>query len=64
MIKSETDKLIIKTMKEKGGGFVKSLAHAASLADPVNLSKIKSAFKEYWKDYALLADYTKRAKRR
>jgi hypothetical protein len=38
-------------MEKWGGSFVIALAHLARHADPENLQKIKSTFKEYWDDY-------------
>lgn len=38
-------------MQQEGGSFVRSLAIAASHADPVNYQKLAAAFPEYWSKY-------------
>ena len=38
-------------MAENGGGFVKALSKAASLADKENLGRIRNAWPEYWAKY-------------
>ena len=38
-------------MSTYGGGFIRSLGHTASLADPSNLKRIRDAFPDYWAHY-------------
>jgi hypothetical protein len=48
----ESDGRTIEVMARFGGSFVKALAEAARRADPINRERIKTAFREYWSDYA------------
>jgi len=41
----------LQAMLKFGGGFVKCLAKATEHADPINLSKIKATWPEYWAEY-------------
>lgn len=50
-----TDKEVLLAMLEIGGSFTKALATAAGKADPENLSRIKRAFPEIWREHAELA---------
>ena len=54
-----TDSEVLDAMKSHGGGFVKSLAAAANLADPENLGRIRAAFPDYWRDYTVMAEHIK-----
>ena len=38
------DLMTIRAMGERGGSFVQAMAHAALLADPENLARLKTAF--------------------
>jgi len=50
-LKNEEEKYIVSCVwKRFGGSFCSSLAEALDHADPVNTSKIKTTFKEYWDD--------------
>jgi hypothetical protein len=49
--KNMNDLIVIKSMAENGGGFVKALSKAASLADKENLGRIRNAWPEYWAKY-------------
>jgi hypothetical protein len=46
---------VLRAMIKFGGGFVKALAQAAVLADDNNLTRIKSAFRDYWQKYSEMA---------
>jgi hypothetical protein len=54
-----SDMEIIEAMSKHGGGFVKALAQAAWRADSTNLSRIKEAFPDYWREYSAIARETK-----
>ncbi len=45
-----------KAMQRRGGGFVKALGAALTLADPDNRERINKAFPEYWKQYRSIAE--------
>lgn len=47
----EKDYWTIRAMRVYGGSFVQALAELAIHADPENLSRIKKAWPEYWKNY-------------
>lgn len=49
----ERDNWTIDAMEQYGGSFVKALGAAARRADPINLSKIKTTFAEYWQAYEI-----------
>lgn len=50
------DGAVIEAMRRWGGGFVKALAEAATIADSDNLRRIKSAWPEYWQRYSDMAN--------
>lgn len=57
MIKSEvTDHQIVWAMQECGGSFVSLLGKLFLKADSDNQARIKSAWPEYWKRYADIAE--------
>lgn len=41
-------------MKERGGSFVKSLGEALIHADPINTTKIKESWPDYWNQYLVI----------
>jgi hypothetical protein len=47
--------MVIETMMEYGGSFVRKLGAAALVADPENLRKIKNAWPDYWAQYGRMA---------
>ena len=47
-----SDLEVVDQMTEFGGGFVKQLAAAFRVADPMNRQRIVSAFPEIWSVYA------------
>jgi hypothetical protein len=47
--------MVIETMMEYGGSFVRKLGAAALVADPENLRKIKNAWPDYWSKYQRMA---------
>jgi hypothetical protein len=47
--------MVIDTMMEYGGSFVRKLGAAALVADPENLRKIKNAWPDYWAQYGRMA---------
>jgi hypothetical protein len=49
------DRMVIDTMMEYGGSFVRKLGAAALVADPENLRKIKNAWPDYWAQYGRMA---------
>ena len=51
----DNDNFVIQAMDRYGGGFVRALARAASLADADNLARLKAAWPEYWAQYAEIA---------
>lgn len=51
---NEQDYNTVEMMEKYGGSFVKTLAELARHADPINLAKIKDAWREYWKEYELM----------
>lgn len=55
VISTEQDLKTIEAMQTYGGSFVKALAAAATAADMYNLTKIKTAFPEYWAQYEEMA---------
>jgi len=50
-VKQATDYHVIQAMTTYGGGFIRSLGHTASMADPGNLKRIRDAFPDYWAHY-------------
>jgi hypothetical protein len=46
---------IIGCMEDYGGSFVKALAGCLTHADPTNYQKLKTAFPEYFMEYAKMA---------
>ena len=46
---------VIHCMQERGGSFVKALAHAALHADARNRERLKLAFVDYWGTYYQMA---------
>ena len=50
------DVQVLESMNRYGGGFIKALAAAASVADSENLAKLKHAFSNYWDEYRTLAE--------
>ncbi len=50
------DRMVIDTMMEYGGSFVRKLGAAALVADPENLRKIKNAWPDYWAQYGRMAE--------
>jgi hypothetical protein len=46
-----TDTQILESIKTRGGGFESALAEACLHADSENLSKIKAAFSELWREH-------------
>ena len=48
---NERDSWTVDAMEKFGGSFVQQLALLARHADPVNLAKIKTTWKEYWTEY-------------
>jgi hypothetical protein len=51
----DEDLLIMDAMELFGGSFVKALANAARMADPINLAKIKATWPDYWDTYREMA---------
>jgi hypothetical protein len=49
------DARVLEAMDRYGGSFVRALAQAAWLADPINLAKLKATFPEYWAEYTRFA---------
>lgn len=47
---------VVSAMAKYGGSFVKALAELCWRADPINLTKIKRAWPEYWAEYETIAD--------
>ena len=47
--------MVIDTMMEYGGSFVRKLGAAALVSDPENLRKIKNAWPDYWAQYGRMA---------
>ena len=47
--------MVIDTMMEYGGSFVRKLGAAALVADPENLRKIKNTWPDYWAQYDRMA---------
>jgi hypothetical protein len=47
--------VIVTTMEERGGSFVKALAAAYRLADPINRALIRATWPAYWTKYAEMA---------
>lgn len=43
-------------MQRQGGSFVKHLGKALAVADPINTSKIRTAFGEYFEEYWRIAE--------
>jgi hypothetical protein len=50
-----TDQQIIEAMQHNSGGFARSLAVTASLANDYDLERIKRAFPDYWRAYEAYA---------
>lgn len=50
---------IVNAMRDFGGSFVQALAAAFERADAENFEKLKTAFPEYWAEYADLATLRK-----
>lgn len=48
---NEKDFETVERMEKHGGSFIKALAQCCYKADHINLSKIKTAFKEDWERY-------------
>jgi len=48
---NERDSWTVDAMEDRGGSFVKMLGALARRADPINLSKIKNTWPEYWAKY-------------
>lgn len=57
---NRTDYEIATAMQTYGGSFIKALAAAFMVADPVNQAKLKGAFHEYWREYRDLVALQKR----
>lgn len=51
---NEADYWTLSAMEKFGGSFVKALAHAAHMADPINLQKIKTTWASYWDSYVII----------
>jgi hypothetical protein len=51
----DKDYEIIEFMEKYGGSFVKALAECLRRADPINYQKLKTAFSEYFMEYAKMA---------
>ena len=49
----EDDMKILYVMNKYGGSFARSISLAAWVADSENYAKLKSAFPELWKQYAV-----------
>lgn len=47
--------MVIDTMMEYGGSFVRKLGAAALVADTENLRKIKNTWPDYWAQYGRMA---------
>lgn len=54
--KTDDDLKVIERMQMYGGSFVQSLSIAAQRADAANLTKLKTTFADYWKQYAEMTD--------
>ena len=52
---TDEDIAVIEAMEKYGGSFVKALAECARRADAMNLIKIKTTWKAYWKQYTDMA---------
>lgn len=48
---NEQDYWTVEAMEKYGGSFVKCLATLCRQADPVNLSRIKATWPQYWVEY-------------
>jgi hypothetical protein len=46
-----SDAQIVESMRVRGGGFASALAEACLQADSSNLSKIKRAFSDLWREH-------------
>lgn len=46
---------VVEAMEKYGGSFVKALANCFRHADKNNIEKLKSAFPEYWEQYAAMS---------
>lgn len=47
---------IVDEMAERGGSFVRAIAHAARMADERNYERLRDAFSDYWTEYRALAE--------
>lgn len=56
---NDQEYLVVQRMAKYGGSFVKALAECFRRADPVNFTKLKSTFYEYWRHYE--KDFTEQA---
>ncbi len=51
LTRNEKDDKIIEAMELYGGSFVKALAVCIKKADPINYSKLRNVFSNYWEEY-------------
>lgn len=51
---TDGERSVVEMMQKYGGSFVRALAHAMLVADPINFAVLKDAFPSYWNHYAAL----------
>lgn len=57
-----TNKDVHDAMRKFGGSFIKALAEAFDCADPTNHFILKTAFRDYWRQYTRIAADIEKAK--